>query len=404
MGLVVSLGSDKPQAVVGEMTGDVVGTLIAEQITDASKLDDFHPGWGAKGASLASAADDDKPMFSVIRVEEGWSRSRRLWTAKELDSIAEQTNALEPVGHLGHIKDEDAATSFPEPQTTWFGAFTKIEPSTQKSRIGEQVKDAYFAGYNLPGAKVRTYIKTKAVRGISWWGSGDLTPIPGKGVEVRNFALKALDWARKNAEGMPTSGVVATVMEMEGDKMDKALSQVTPQEFKAENPNGYALLVAEATKDADTKIGEMQAELDAAKNKLSLLDKACQLLGIEKPEDILTKLEEVQAAVGAKAKATVATALDKLLEEKIPGEGDDVKAKRELVKRLIPVAEMESAVSDKNADDAEKYIGEQVDEAFTKDEQIKSVIGEMQPPVVRRREELRLGGDKDGLKRERVTL
>jgi hypothetical protein len=33
---------------------------------------------------------------------------------------------------------------------------------------------------------------------------------------------------------------------------DKALSQVTPEEFKKENPNGYALLVqAVAEKDTD---------------------------------------------------------------------------------------------------------------------------------------------------------
>jgi hypothetical protein len=59
---------------------------------------------------------------------------------------------------------------------------------------------------------------------------------------------------------MPTSSVVATVKEMEGDKMDKALSQVTPEEFKKENPNGYALLVAKATAEKDAKIGEMEAK------------------------------------------------------------------------------------------------------------------------------------------------
>src|SRR3954471_13950259 len=159
------------------------------------------------------------------------------------------------------------------------------------------VKVAYFAGYNLPGAKVRTYIKTKAVRGISWWGNGDQVVIPGKGVEVKGFTLKALDWARKLAEGMPTSSVVATVKEMEGDKMDKALSQVTPDEFKKENPNGYALLVAEATADKDAKIGEMEAAAEVVKPKLTLLEKACQLLGVEKPEDILTKIEEVKSKV-----------------------------------------------------------------------------------------------------------
>lgn len=399
MGLTVSLGNDK--TILGEMTGEVVGS-IAEMVTDANKLNAFDPSWGAMGAALAAAAEDDKPEYAVVRVEEGWSGSRRLWTGEQLESIVSQTNTLQPVGHLGHIKDEDAATEFPEPQTTWFAAITKKEPSQQKARLGEMVKVAYFAGYNLPGAKIRTYIKAKAARGISWWGKGDQVVIPGKGVEVRNFDLKALDWARKLAEGMPTSSVVATVKEMEGDKMDKALSQVTPDEFKKENPNGYALLVAEATADKDAKIGEMETAAEAVKPKLTLLEKACQLLGVEKPEDILTKIEEVKSKVGERATATVKASLDAILAEKIPGEGEDVEAKRALVKRLIPIGEMESAVADKTEEDAKKYIGEQIDEKFEKDDIIKGVIGEMQPPVIRRREELRQGGD--GIKRERVTL
>lgn len=395
----VILGQSE-KTIIGEMVDAPEIGSIAEMITDASKLDAFQPGWSAKGASLAEAAEDDKPNFVVIRVEEGWSNNKRLWDGNELDSIVSQTNALEPVGHLGHIPDDQAGFAMPEPQTTWFGAVAKTEASKQKDRVGEMVKVGYFAGYNLPGAKVRTYIKTRAVRGISWWGSGEQVPIPGKGVQVRGFVLKALDWARKGSEGMPTARVVASVKEME-DKMEKTLAQVTPEEFKKENPNGYALLVSEATAEKDAKIGEMEAQVEEGEKAKGVLDEIRKALKLDANADPLAAIASLMSTLGEKAKEVVQSELDKILAEKVPDEN-----KRKLVMRLLPVGEMETKVSDAKPEDAAKMISEMVDETFDKDETIKTVVGEMQPPTVRRREEFKQGGaaESAGFKRERTLV
>ena len=403
--------TDKP-VIVSEMEAtDVVGS-ISEMVTDPGKLDDFFPGMGlgAKGKTLAEAASDDNPEFAIVRVEEGWSRSKRLWTAEQLDSIVRQTNELEPVGHLGHIPDSEAHTAFPEPQTTWIGAMTKKEPSKQKDRKGEVVNVAYFAGYNLPGAKIRTYIKTKAVRGISWWGQGEQVPVPGKGVEVRGFALRAIDWARKLAEGMPTAAIAGITSEMEDRMAELELAQVTPEQFKKDNPNGYQLLVQEATKDKDEKIAEMEGEVSEGNKAKDNLTKVMEALGIDDPEQIVAKITELKERIGEKAKATVDSALDKLLEGKVSDP-----EKRALVKRLIPASslgEMETKVSNaKDADEAEKFVGEMLDDVFDKDEMVQSIVSEQVPPVVRRREQLAGGTDnKDkalesqGMKRERVQV
>lgn len=395
----VSLGhTDK--SLIGEMVDEGEIGHIAEQITDAAKLDAFNPGWSEKGRALVPPADTE-PNFVVIRVEEGWSNNKRLWTGEQLESIVAQTNMLEPVGHLGHIPDDQASFSMPEPQTTWFGAVTKTEASKQKSRSGEMVKVGYFAGYNLRGAKIRDLIPARAVRGISWWGSGEQVAIPGKGVEVRNFVLKALDWARKGSEGMPTARVVATVKEME-DSMDKHLSQVTPDEFKKENPNGYSLLVSEAVADKDAKIGEMEAQIEEGEKAKGLLDDIRKALKLAAGADPLQAIADMMSTLGVKAKAVVQAELDKLLSEKVPDE-----KQRALVMRLLPVGEMEAKVSDLKEDEAAKIIGEMVEESFDKDDQVKAVIGEMQPPAIRRREALRttdadLAGS--GTKRERVSI
>lgn len=389
MGLVVSIG-ETDKSVIAEQSVDSgeVG-FIAEMVTDPQRLATFDPGWSAKGAALATAAGDDTPEFPVIRVEEGWSRSGRLYDADFLESVAEQTNALEPVGHLGHIEDDKVATAFPDPQTTWFGAITRTEPSKQKDRIGEMVKTIYIAGYNLPGAKVRQYLKAKAVRGISWFGTGEQVPIPGKGAQVRNFRLLALDWARKLAEGMPTSSVVAIASEMEGSVADKSLATVSPEEFEKENPNGYALLVSKVeAKQADT-IREMEEKVKDGEDAKSLLAEIRKALHIKEDADPLAAIADAMSKLGERAKATLDTALTKVLEEKVPDE-----KKRKLVLRMLPVAEMESKLADAKEEEAEKLISEMVDESFDKDKDIQVLIGEMQPPTPRRREEFK-GGSSD---------
>lgn len=383
---------DTALTIMGEQSdGEPEIGYIFEMVTEPAKLKDF--GFGqdviSRAQFLKDANEDDKPEFPVLRVEEGWSGSGRLWSGEILDSIASQTNALEPVGHLGHIPDNEASTSFPEPQTTWIGAVTKMEKSEQKDHLGEMVKVAYFTGYNLPGAKVRGYIKSKAVRGISWWGRGDMVPIPGRGVAVKSFTLQTLDWARKLSEGMPTSRIVAMAREMkETDKMEKDLSQVTPEELKREAPNLYTLLVGEMSTEHDEQIAEMEKKIEEGGKSRSLVDRCMEVLGITDPEKLIDEMTSLKEKVGAKAAAMVKTALDTLMEEKVPNE-----ERRALVMRLLPVGEMEAKASDvKGQEEVDKLVGEMVTAAFDKDEVIQQYVGEMQPLVVRRREELRSGG------------
>jgi hypothetical protein len=398
--------------LVGEQKGALDGEpevgYIAEMVTEPAKLSSFgfDKAIVQKADALKLANNDETPEFPVVRVEEGWSGSHRLYGRDVMESIVRQTNELEPVAHLGHIPDDQVATAFPPPQTVWIGARTKTEPSEQKERLGEQVTVAYFAGYNLPGADIRAkqYIKNKVVRGISWWGLADLVPIPGKGVAVKSLKLQALDWARKLAEGMPTSRVVAMAREMkETDKMEKELSQVTPAEFKEANPNGYALLVSDAKAEQDTIISEMKGEVEEGKKHKTLLDQVMQVLGIEDTAALVDEVTNLKSKVGEKATLMVKDALAKLLEEKVPNE-----EKRALVTRLLPVSEMETRAAD--APDGEtvaKIVGEMVETAFDKDEHIQTLVSEQAPPTIRRREELGGKGSLDKneyVQRERVSL
>ena len=241
----VNIADKDAKTVTGEMVAveeAEVGRIVGEMITEPAKLKDlgFNDEIVAKATTMKEATSDENPEFPVIRVEEGWSKSRRLWPAKEVNRIVDQTNSLEPVGHLGHIPDDEMDTAFPDVQTTWLGAYAKDEPSQLKERVGEMVRVAYFVGYNHKGAKIRELIKAKAVRGVSWWGRANHIPIPGRGVEMRDFDLLTIDWARKNSEGMPSSSIVAIAGEMEESTMAEVdLAQVTPEQFKKDNPEVF---------------------------------------------------------------------------------------------------------------------------------------------------------------------
>jgi hypothetical protein len=396
MTIVVSIGEPDSPALVGEMTVDEQELgFVTEMVTDAAKLDTFVPGSSVKAKALAEGAGDDHPEFPVVRVEEGWSNNNRLWDAEELVNIAEQVREMEPVAHLGHIKEEDLGTAFPDPQTTWLNATTRIEPSQQKDRKGEPVTVFYAAGYNLPGAKVRTYLKTRAVRGVSWLGFGREVKVPGKGVQVKDFKLKALDWSRKHAEGMPTASVVAVTSEQTGGTTvgDKALSQVTPEEFKKENPNGYSLLVSEAIQEKDDLIAEQEEKIKVGDKANDLLGDVRKALGVSDDADPLAAIAALTQKLGEEAKKVYAKLLDKELVKRIPGDDDEAKEHRALVRRLVFQSEMEDKLKDATDEDAgAKLVSEQVEKTFNEDEMVKKLISEQTAPVVRRREELSGGG------------
>lgn len=377
------------KTISGEMVGGSgeMGTVF-EMVTDAVKLKDFGFTDEMVARAQSVSTGDDQPEFAVLRVEEGWSGSRRLWPARELDRIVATTNLLEPVGHLGHIPDEQASTAMPDPQTTWIGAIAKTEKSQDKTKAGEMVRVAYFAGYNYPAsiAKIRDLIKRRAVRGISWYGKCHLKPVPGQGVEVKDFDLQHLDWARKGAEGMPTARIVAIASEMKGDKMDKDLSQVTPEEFKAENPNGYALLRVEIEREHATVVGEMEAKLTKAEQAEQLLGEVTKALKVDDPAKALEAISSLMTRLGDKAKSTVAALVDQILGEKVTDETN-----RAYVKGLLVpvVGEMETKVADvATEEDAKKVVTEMIDAQFNENDLIKTLVGEQSAPIIRRREAL----------------
>lgn len=361
------------EAIVDDFLAPVSEMETPETWKDIVKLD--RPAVDAMVAELK----DDAPEFPVIRVEEGWSRNGRLWTASVMGDIAEQINTNQPVAHLGHIPAAEHGTALPAPQTVWLGATVKVEPSQLAERKGQNVTVLYAKGYNLPDAKIRGYLKAKAVNSTSWDGRAQLRQIPGKGVEVVKFILSSLDWSRKNSQGMSArflglAAEMSTIDDNEGgNKVEFDWAKVTVDQIKTENPSLYATLVAEMAKEKDEEIEGLQEQVTAAEADTDLMGKIREALGADADADVLAVIGDLMSRSKEIVKGSLNKHLEKILLTKVPNE-----ASRKAVMSLLPAAEMEAKLpTDKTDEETEAIVLEMVNEAFDKNDVISNLVSEM---------------------------
>lgn len=109
----------------------------------------FAPGVDAD----ALLKDDPDPFFVTLPIARvnAVSANGLLYTRELVESIVAQINADKPTGIRGHIKDEDRATAYPNPDVYWVGAVM-------------QGDTAFAKGYIPPGDTRQEYRIKKKVK------------------------------------------------------------------------------------------------------------------------------------------------------------------------------------------------------------------------------------------------
>jgi hypothetical protein len=348
------IDSDGLECVISEMANDPSSSASGVVIQiDQDKL-------------AKIKARDENPQFVTIAIESGWSRSKRHWRPSILKSIAEQVNKKKPVGYKGHMKPDQVATDFPEPQTVWLGATTV----TQGDKTTLWVK-----GYNLPSASVRGLLDHEAVNSVSVFGNSKMKPVKG-GYEVIEFDLESIDWSRKNQSGMSAKVMAITSeMESEGGKSvePKDITALSEDELRTHAP----LLVAEIERKAkspfEEEIGEMTTVVAELQPEVDMLAKVRELLGLAEGENPVEKvtnlLSQIEDASASEIKAYIKEAIAK-----------KVKTERgqALVARLVGEMHTEYDGEDFN-DELKSKIDADLTKKIEEDEILKTVIGEMAP-------------------------
>lgn len=346
------IGSDGLECVISEMANDPNTGGVHIPI-DANKL-----------ATIKSR--DENPQFVTVAIESGWSRSKRHWQPAILKSIATQVNEKKPVGYKGHMKPEQVATSFPEPQTVWLGATTV----TQGDKTVLWVK-----GYNLPTAQVRGWIENDAVNSVSVFGQSKMKAVKG-GYEVINFDLESIDWSRKNQSGM-NAKIMAVTSEMEtegGNRVEpKDITALSEDELRAHAPLLVAEIERKAVKPLDEQIGEMTTKVGELQPEVDILTKVKELLGLSEGENVVEKVTNLLSQIEDVSASEIKAYIKEAIAKKVKTDRGQA-----LVARLV--GEMHTEYEGEILDDTLKAkIDTDLDAKIENDEILKSIIGEMVP-------------------------
>jgi hypothetical protein len=264
--------------------------IIAEMSSDGSDMN--VPVDAALLKNVVDANKDDDPLFVTIEaLNEGTSANKRNYTKAVIENIAQQVNEKHVDGYRGHLTDAERATKTPEAQTIWLGAVTKMIDG--KMRL-------FVKGYVLPYAKnLRHYLRTAQAASkkvaVSITGLGVMTKLADGTMDMSDFGLESIDWARPGAEGVPTSGRFVLASEMHNVNindeeinmtLEDALKSAKVDDLKKYNPELVTEMVTEAVTDKETELAEAQTvvtEMTAIR----------ETLGIEKDADVSKAVSEM---------------------------------------------------------------------------------------------------------------
>lgn len=265
------VGYAPAEAIIAEMTADGVTTIGVDVPLDKSLVQEI-------------VGDDTDPMFVTIEVvNNSVSNNGRYWSKESIMSIMSQINSKHPDGYLGHLKMDERSHKYPDPQTIWLGA--TVTDTDGKLRL-------FAKGYVLPEAKsLRSYLKKAKAAGknvaVSVYGKvKNARKLANGVVDMSNFLLESIDWARPGSEGVPNAGNFMIAAEMtdignsnepvikESEQMDKieALKSATASELKEHNPEIVAEMTDEAVSEVTSKteqvVQEMTEQIDGLTKQL----------------------------------------------------------------------------------------------------------------------------------------
>lgn len=313
-------------------------------------------------------AKDANPQFVTLEIISGVSTSKRRWKPEHLERVARIVNERRPVGYKGHIPEKDSPTAFPPIHTMWLGAVTK--------RVGEKCY-LYLKGYNKP-TEIRDEIDLGMVDAVSIYGDSTLRRGADGVLDVVDFQLESIDWARKGRNGMP-SRVVSITAEMKDDetrggkkKVETAeIAALTEQELRSNNPTLVELITRKTADEFQTKLGEQTAAVEAAKADTLTLKNLREKLGLKDDADIVAAVTELVEDLKTTTKATISELKEKAI---VKIAGDNERAQK-LVRRLVgeQIETDFTTVGEKTGEEIEAKVKSIVED----DEDIKAVIGEM---------------------------
>ncbi|MBT9132002.1 MAG: hypothetical protein DDT33_00510 [Firmicutes bacterium] len=288
----------------------------------------------ASGVSvLALKAGDPDPLEVVVEIPFGTSQRGWVYGKVVIHHLANQMAAKMFAGYLGHQKQENVESEFPQPVTHWVGAMYRDGSAFVRGVVDKAASD------------LKRWIRAGAITQVSIFGTV-ATEIRGGVTYVTDIKLLSLDWVPLDRAGMKTRLVAVGE---QGLKL-KEESKVTLAELLGELRKlgaKPAQVVGEMGWDVKTLAKEMGWELDKIAGEVNAerwnqLLEAVKAVGEMAGEFGLTKeakLSELVTMVKAarEAQLKAATAEHDKLIDKVIGEMVQAEAVRPLIKRMLQI-------------------------------------------------------------------
>lgn len=309
---------------------------------------------------------DDDPLEVVVEIPVSESTRGWYYTHEALKDIVNVVNEKSLHGLMGHQKEENIATEFPEIVTHWIGA--KMTDTA-----------AYFRGIvDASATQLKRWIRSGVIKNVSIYGNAHLAEDDyGRSIVV-GYEPLSIDWTPLDRMGMPTRVVSVGEMHMiDGSENEKdeerGGTEVKPEELLSKlttmmkNRQITPTMIGQAS---GMKVSEFVGEMDSNLSEdLEVLSQVKEKLGVDTAKKVLSEVEGLKQRATQYESAQATLIAGEMASEKIKNEAaaKDLFKKDTILGKLWVAHAGEELTADKTKLSAEM-------DAFLEDAATKSVL------------------------------
>ena len=266
-------------------------------------------------------AGDDDPVFLTLPIGKvnALSGNGRFYDEEFVVELERQTRETRPIGLMGHLKEEDRATAFPDEAIHWVGVRRVGEFLWGKGYVPSGPARDRIRRYKATGKKIATSIDALAK------GVYDDT-LKAYRMLADSMRLNQIDIAPADRAGIPALAAVPILTtEMNGDE--------PPQEKRMDKYQVIRELTAEDAKLLPEPVQEAVKSTVQPAPEVRLVTELRQALGVDEKADITAVITEMKTAQETQRKTAVSGRIKELVEDEETGV--KIEAVRPLVTELI---------------------------------------------------------------------
>lgn len=273
----------------------------------------------------ALIAGDDEPLFVTMPIGKAGSTSgnKRHYDEEFITELEKQVLSRRPIGLMGHLKEEDRKTEFPDEAVHWVGAARENDMLWGKGYIPPGPVRDRVKRYKNTGRPLATSIDAKA---SGQWDK-DLGAMKMDG---STLDLHQIDFAPADRVGISALSVVPHLSREMEDGTNDNDNDNTEGENTMDKLDVLKELTAEDVQHLPTVVREAILETVEAPKEISLVKEIRETLELADDADVNARIVEILNEKTEQLKAQIGVKITELVDE-----GIKLDSAKPIVKRYI---------------------------------------------------------------------